>query len=161
MTGDAYGGTNVGEAVAGADAVVSVLGQEKESPDDLLTAAGDHILEAMADAGVERFITLVGAGVREPGESVSFGGRVMGGLLKLVATEVLADAESHVDHVKASDTDWTVVRAPRLTDGAYTGNIDHGPTSNSDSETQPPGRTWPRLCSTAPRATTTCTNSRR
>lgn len=161
VTGDAYGGTNVGEAVAGADAVVSVLGQGKESPDDLLTAAGDHILEAMADAGVERFITLVGDGVREPGESVSFGGRVMGGLLKLVATEVLADAEGHVDHVKASDTDWTVVRAPRLTDGAYTGNIDHGPTSNSDSETQPPGRTWPRSCSTAPRATTTCTNSRR
>lgn len=26
VTGDAYGGTNVGEAVAGADAVVSVLG---------------------------------------------------------------------------------------------------------------------------------------
>ena len=71
VEGDAYTGEGVSEGVAGADAVVSVLGQTSEGPDDLLTVAGKHILAAMDDHGVDRFVTLVGAGVREEGESVS------------------------------------------------------------------------------------------
>ena len=80
----------------------------------------------MERGGVERFVTLVGAGVREEGESVSLGGRVMGTLLKLLARSVLEDARNHVEMVKRSDADWTVVRAPRLTDGAHTGEFEHG-----------------------------------
>jgi hypothetical protein len=41
----------------------------------------------------------------------------MGTALKLLAREALADAETHVEHVRTSDRDWTVVRAPRLTEG--------------------------------------------
>jgi putative NADH-flavin reductase len=128
VEGDAYTGAGIEEAVAvaGADAVVSTLGQSSDGPDDLLTVAGDHVLAAMADAGVDRFVTLVGAGVREDDESVSMTGRVMGGLLKLVAREVLADAAEHVARVKASDTRWTVVRAPRLVDGEGTGRYEAG-----------------------------------
>lgn len=121
VPGDAYTGDGVAEAVAGADAVASVLGQSTDSPDDLLAVAGDHVLAAMRAEGVDRFVTLVGAGVREGGESVSVSGRLIGTALKLFAGDVLADAAEHVERVKASDTDWTVVRAPRLTDGEATG----------------------------------------
>ena len=117
VEGDAYTGEGVGDAVDGADAVVSVLGQGEGSPDDLLTVAGHHIVDAMNEHDVERFVTLVGAGVREDGESVSLGGRVMGAMLKLLARSVLEDAAEHVDRVRATDLDWTVVRAPRLTEG--------------------------------------------
>lgn len=58
VTGDAYTGDGVAEAVAGADAVVSVLGQSDASPNNLLTIAGDHILAAMVDHDVSRFVTL-------------------------------------------------------------------------------------------------------
>jgi putative NADH-flavin reductase len=126
VEGDAYTGAGVFEAVAGADAVVSVLGQTSDGPDDLLTVAGGHLLDAMAEADVDRFVTLVGAGVREEGESVSLTGRLMGSMLKLLAREVLADAEAHVEAVRASDTAWTVVRAPRLTDGEGTGDYRAG-----------------------------------
>jgi putative NADH-flavin reductase len=130
VEGDAYTGEGVERAVAPdgdpVDAVASVLGQAGESPEDLLTAAGEHVLAAMDDAGVDRFVTLVGAGVREEGESVSTGGKVMGALLKVLARSVLEDAESHVASVQASDARWTVVRAPRLTDGEGTGAFDHG-----------------------------------
>jgi putative NADH-flavin reductase len=126
VQGDAYAGDNVAEAVAGADAVVSVLGQTKAGPDDLLTVAGDHVLDAMADAGVDRFVTLVGAGVREDGETVSLTGKAMGTLLKLLAKEVLADAATHVEQVRASDAEWTVLRAPRLVDGDGTGEYRAG-----------------------------------
>jgi putative NADH-flavin reductase len=117
VEGDVYTGDGVSEAVDGADAVVSLLGQTGDGPDDLLSVAGDHVTDAMAEHGVSRYVTLVGAGVREEGESPSFSGKVMGTLLKLLAREVLADAAEHVDRVRATDLDWTVIRAPRLVDG--------------------------------------------
>jgi len=126
VEGDAYGGDGVAEAVAGADAVVSVLGQTDAGPGDLLTVAGDNVLAAMETAGVDRFVTLVGAGVREEGERVSLSGKAMGALLKLFARDVLDDAAEHVRRVGATDLDWTVVRAPRLTDGAGTGEYRAG-----------------------------------
>jgi len=126
VEGDAYGGDGVAEAVAGADAVVSVLGQTDEGPDDLLTVAGDNVIAAMREAGVDRLVTLVGAGVREAGEDVSLSGKAMGVLLKLFARDVLEDAAEHVRRVGASDLDWTVVRAPRLTDGEGTGEYRAG-----------------------------------
>jgi len=130
VEGDAYSGDGVERAIAdngdSVDAVVSVLGQTSEGPDDLLTEAGQHILAAMDKHDVERFVTLVGAGVREEGESVSLGGKVMGALLKLVARSVLRDAREHVGQLRTSDTRWTVVRGPRLTEDAHTGEFRHG-----------------------------------
>ena len=130
VEGDAYTGEGVDRAIAGdgdpVDAVVSVLGQTSDGPDDLLTEAGRHMLAAMSQHGVERLVTLVGAGVRSEGESVSLGGRVMGVLLKLLAGSVLEDARDQVERVKGSDTRWTVVRGPRLTEDAHTGEFRHG-----------------------------------
>jgi len=80
----------------------------------------------MSQHGVERLVTLVGAGVREEGESVSLGGWVMNALLKLLAGSVLEDACTHVERVKGSDTRWTVVRGPRLTEDAHTREFRHG-----------------------------------
>lgn len=126
VEGDVYSGTGVSDAVAGADAVVSVLGQTGDGPDDLLTVAGEHVVDAMQRHGVSRYVTLVGAGVREPGENVSLSGRVMGALLRLVSWDVLADAEAHVEDVKSTDLDWTVVRVPRLTEGEGAGDYRAG-----------------------------------
>lgn len=117
VEGDAYSGTGVAEAIESTDGVVSVLGQSSASPDDLLTVAGDHIIEAMTDADVTRFVTLVGAGVRQDGESISLGGKVVGGLLKLLARDVLEDAAEHARRVRTSNLNWTILRVPRLGEG--------------------------------------------
>jgi len=130
IEGDAYTGEGVERAIASdgdpVDTVVSVLGQTADGPDDLLTEAGRHIRSAMSQHGVKRLVTLVGAGVRREGESVSLGGRVMNGLLKLLAGAVLGDARTHVESIKRSGTRWTVVRGPRLTEDAHTGEFRHG-----------------------------------
>jgi putative NADH-flavin reductase len=126
VEGDVYAGENVGEAIEGADAVVSVLGQTGDGPDDLLAVAGEYITAAMAEAGVSRFVTLVGAGVREEGEGVSLSGKVMGTLLKIMARSVLEDAKAHVEQVRGTNLDWTVVRAPRLTTDEGTGDYRAG-----------------------------------
>ncbi|WP_132058005.1 NAD(P)-dependent oxidoreductase [Halorussus amylolyticus] len=126
VAGDAYTGEGVAEAVEDADAVASVLGQTSSGPDDLLTVAGANVMNAMEAHDVRRFVTLVGAGVRTEGEDVSLGGRVVGTLLKLLSREVLEDAKSHVADVRTRDLDWTVVRAPRLTQGDRTGEYRTG-----------------------------------
>ncbi|PSP68391.1 NmrA family protein [Halobacteriales archaeon QS_1_69_70] len=125
-TGGTTSSRSPAHPVTGADAVVSVLGQTDSGPDDLLTVAGDHHFDAMAEADVDRFVTLVGAGVREEGESVPLAGKVVGAALRLFAREVLADAEEHVRRTRDTDLEWTVVRAPRLNDGDGTGEYRAG-----------------------------------
>lgn len=126
VTGDAYTGEGVTEAIEGTDAVVSVLGQTSEGPDDLLTVAGGHIMDSMERLGVNRFVTLVGAAVRTEDEEVSLGGRIMGALLKLLNRQALEDAKAHAADVRNRDLDWTVVRAPRLTGDGLTGDYRTG-----------------------------------
>ena len=130
VEGDAYIGEGVERAIAGdgdpVDAVVGVLAQTSEGPNDLLTEAGRRMLVAMDQHGAERFVTLVGVGVREEDESVNLGGQVIGVLSKLLARSVLEDARDQVELLRASDTRWTVVRGPRLTEGAHSGEFRHG-----------------------------------
>lgn len=126
VVGDAYAGENVAEAVAPGgepvDAVVSVLGQGRNTPDDLVSVAGRNVLDAMAAHGVRRLVVLTGASVREEGETVTLSDRAMGGLLRLLAGDVLADADAHVADVEGRDLDWTVVRASRLVEGHPAGD---------------------------------------
>ena len=126
VEGDAYAGTGVRETVRGTDAIVSVLGQGEGSPGDLLTVAGGHVLEAMETEDVSRYLTLVGAGVREEGESLSMGDRMMGVALKLLARDVLEDASAHVEDIRERDLAWTVLRVPRLTEGDSIGSYRAG-----------------------------------
>ena len=127
VAGDATDPAVVDEAVAGADAVVSLLGHADGAPDDLLTVVGDTVVAAMRDHGVDRYVTLVGAGVRtDRDEGQSLGGRVMSTGLKLFAGDLLTDSREHVERVVDTDLDWTVVRPPRLTEGAYTGDWEAG-----------------------------------
>lgn len=126
IEGDAYTGENVPEAISDAEAVLSALGQGENTPDDLLTVAGEHIIEAMRAEGTERLVTLVGAGVRHEDDEVSFGGKLVVGVMKVVAGDTLLDAREHVSSMRGTDLDFTVVRPPRLTGGEHTGNYRTG-----------------------------------
>lgn len=53
--------------------------------------AEDSTVAAMREADVDRFATLVGAGVREESEHVSLSGTVMGALLNVRARDTLGD----------------------------------------------------------------------
>ena len=64
---------------------------------------------------------------RDPGDRPKLVDRVFSGLLKLLQRDVLEDAERHAEVIKQSGLDWTIVRAPRLTDGPATGEYRVGP----------------------------------
>jgi putative NADH-flavin reductase len=93
--------------------VLSALSSGKE----VLTQAAQHIIPAMRAHGVRRLISLVGAGVPDAQDPSSAGRSFMRGLMKLVARDVLQDAERHAELVRESGLDWTLVRPPRLDDG--------------------------------------------
>lgn len=113
----------VDRVVAGATAVVTVIGHVKGSPDDLQTSATTAIVGAMRDHGVRRIVSLSGGGVRYPErDRPKVADRLIRGLLTVLQPTVLRDAEQHVEVLRGSGLDWTVVRGPVLTDGPRTGS---------------------------------------
>jgi putative NADH-flavin reductase len=124
----------VEEAVQGADAVMMVLGHTKSSSKDLLASSARIVLAAMKKHGVHRLISLTGAGVRYPEKDTpQLFDRVMGFLLKQMAGDLLADSTQHVQTIRNSDLEWTIVRVPVLTDGPHTGQIKVGYVGNGVS----------------------------
>ncbi|MEM8557824.1 MAG: NAD(P)H-binding protein [Bacteroidota bacterium] len=126
VLGDVRDYTAVAQAVAGADAVVSCLAPvPKEGM--VQTESTRHIARAMAEHGVQRIVSMTGAGVDAPGDPPrAFAGKVIRGIMKVVAAQILADAEGHADVLRRSDLDYVVVRAPRLTNGPHAGRYRHG-----------------------------------
>lgn len=66
--------------------------------------------------GVSRLVTLSGGGLRAEQDRPKLPDRLIRGALRLVAGHVLADAEGHLEVLRASGLEWTVVRGPRLTE---------------------------------------------
>ncbi|NYF16694.1 putative NADH-flavin reductase [Microbacterium sp. AK009] len=117
IPGDVRDPASVAETVRGADVVLSLFGQVKGSPPTLQTDGTRVIVEAMREAGVSRIVTLSGGGLRDDEhDRPKAADRVIRFLLKVLSGKVLADAEGHLEVLRASGLDWTVVRGPRLTE---------------------------------------------
>jgi putative NADH-flavin reductase len=127
IIGDVRDAGAIDAAVEDADAVLLAIGHTSTSTSDVQTVGTRHVLQAMHSHGVQRLVSETGAGVRSPNDPPpGLGSRFMRGLMGLVAGDMLADAEHHADLIRQSDLDWTIVRAPRLTDGPHTGTYRHG-----------------------------------
>lgn len=126
VQGDIQDASRVAETIQGADAVLSVLGPRSNKPELAISRGTDHILNAMRAANVRRLILSTGAGVRDPKDKPGLIDRFFGLLLSLVSKNVLADMKQTIDKVRASGLDWTVVRAPMLTDQPAQGNLKVG-----------------------------------
>lgn len=117
IAGDMDNAPAIAAAVAGSEAVISALGPVSNTPDRPLTRGMGHIGSAMQEHGVRRLIAATGAGVADPNDRPQLIGRLMGVALRLFARHVLADSQGMVAAIRESDLDWTLARAPRLTDG--------------------------------------------
>ncbi len=121
VQGDAMNPADVEKAVQGADAVLSVLGQSKNSPKDMQTVATRNIIAAMQKYGVNRLVSLTGAGVEAPEDKPKLMNLVISFALKTLSGDVLKDAEQHAELIKKSPLDWVIVRGPMLNEGQHTG----------------------------------------
>ncbi len=118
--------TRVEQVIAGADAVLSVLGPTHNRPTFEICQGTQAILNAMRKHRVKRLILSAGAGVGDPEDAPKLFNRLINLLLKAAARNVYADMAKTVALVRASDLDWTIVRVPMLTDDPKTGQVKVG-----------------------------------
>lgn len=126
VQGDVKDADQVKQAVAGADAVISVLGPTENKPVFAVTKGMEHILAAMKAHGVERLVMSAGAGVSDSRDGPTLLNRLINFLLRLSARWVYEDMQRAVELVRASDLKWTVVRVPMLTDDEPSGRVKAG-----------------------------------
>ncbi|MFC4637804.1 NAD(P)-dependent oxidoreductase [Deinococcus hohokamensis] len=117
VSGDARDRDALSSLVEGSDALLSALGPTAGAPHDTMTLSAQHLVDVLPAHDVRRIITLTGAGVPHPGDRPKPVDHLIRLLLNLTQPAVLHDATGHVDLIRRSPLEWTVVRAPRLTDG--------------------------------------------
>ncbi|OEV10933.1 NAD(P)-dependent oxidoreductase [Streptomyces nanshensis] len=122
VTADVTDPAALAPAVAGRDAVLSALGAPSNKAAGIASRGTRAMLAAMADGGVRRYIGVSAAPVVAwgEGESLLFR-RVAVPLVRRALRAVYADLAVMEEAVQASGLDWTLVRPPKLTDGAATG----------------------------------------
>ncbi len=123
VSADVLDAQAVARAVAGADAVLSVLGPTANRPDYKVARGLEHIIKAMQEQGVGRLVMSSGAAVGDANDAPGLFDRLITLLLKLISRHVYEDMRRAVSLVRASEIDWTIVRVPMLADGPVTGAL--------------------------------------
>jgi putative NADH-flavin reductase len=131
IQGDLLNQQDVLNTLEGTNAVVNVAGHAPGSPPDLLSGGIQYILKGMEQQGIRRIITLTGGGVRDPEKDrPKFMDRFIVFAMKYLAgknaQQALLDGREHARLLQASDRDWTIARAPMLTDAPATYQLEVG-----------------------------------
>jgi putative NADH-flavin reductase len=127
--GDIGDSDTVRAAVAGVDAVVSVLGPTSNAADQVTLFEGfaRTLVDAMRANGIRRLVAISGAACTLPGERKRFGARVASGFVRLLVRNVVEAKQREVDVIAASDLDWVAPRPPRVMEEPATGSYRVGP----------------------------------
>lgn len=105
---------NLRALITGQDAVISLIGHVKNSTPDVQTIAMQRTIEAMHEAGINRFVSLTGTGVRFPGDKIPFIDYFLNFGVSKVDPERIKDGKNFVEIMKNSDLDWTLIRVLKL-----------------------------------------------
>lgn len=117
IKGDVLDPAMVVQAVRGKDAVVSTIGIPKDAETTLYSDGLANILHAMQAASVRRVVCVSASGL-DPGPlwQKLIAKPLLGAMFKGMYTD-LGRMEAVVQR---SSLDWTIMRPPRLSDGAHT-----------------------------------------
>jgi len=128
IQGDATDESSLEQLIEGADVVVSLLGRAKGSSSDLKVKSTRLSLSIMQRKGVNRFLRLASAPLGVPGEGDHPTGvqKFLTGLVKFFAGSMVDDERKASEDVRHSSVEWTLVRAPILTDAPYPGKYQAG-----------------------------------
>ncbi len=129
--GDVMDPQAVRRVIAGSTAVLSAIGRRKDSPIDMMTVAAVNIVTAMREQHVDRLVVLSNTAVEDAHDRPSLVHRVIRGILPRMNSSLVRDSLAAAQIVADSNLDWTIVRAPLLTDGPRTGKCHVGPLTGS------------------------------
>lgn len=124
VVGDSTDPAAVAELLAGADVVVSALGPTGKQP-ELHTRTARALVDVMTTAGPRRFVGISGAGIDVPGDSKATKDKIISRLIQTFGGDIFKDKPAEHAVWVGSGLDWTLVRPPRLVDGAATGRVEH------------------------------------
>jgi putative NADH-flavin reductase len=120
IQGDILDEDTVGLSMAGQEAVCITIGINITwKPVTVFSAGTAQVLAAMQRHGVRRLICVTGIGA---GDSRGHGGFLYDRIFQpLLLKTIYADKDRQEALIRASDTEWTIVRPARLTNGPLTG----------------------------------------
>ncbi len=119
MAGDATDAAAVAQTVAGAGAVLSALGPRGTKSPALLADGRRHLVTAMDEAGCRRLVCVSAAGAFIQADPDT--GFLIKAILPRVLAKPFADVRAMEAAIRASDLDWTLIRASRLVNTALSG----------------------------------------
>lgn len=121
VAGDILNLSLVQQVVAGQEAVCLTIGVGVTiKPVTVFSQGTKNVLAAMAEHGVRRLVCITGIGA---GDSAGHGGLLYDRLFKpLLLKTIYEDKDRQEALIRASDTDWTIVRPGFLTNGPLTEN---------------------------------------
>lgn len=123
LRADVFAAVGLVPAIDGTDAVVSALGARgRKDTGQVCSRAVRALLEAMERTGVRRVVAVSAQPVLRSGAGEPFWFRTtVTPIVRAVYRNVYADLEVMERLLAGSDTDWTVLRPPYLTDKPGTG----------------------------------------
>ncbi|NDD75056.1 MAG: NAD-dependent epimerase/dehydratase family protein [Gammaproteobacteria bacterium] len=128
LRGDVLDRVAVEAAVAGCDAVFCTIGAKPRDPAGLCSDGTRNIVAAMERHGVRRLVCVTGCMVGHPPELMrGTVYRVLRWLEIGFIKKMVDDRRLQEQLVQRSPLNWTILRPPRLTDGAATGRYVLGP----------------------------------
>ncbi|MFF2773970.1 NAD(P)-dependent oxidoreductase [Streptomyces sp. NPDC058052] len=118
VTADVMDPEAIGASVAGRDAVVSALGATARTEASVCSDGARAIIAAMRTTGTRRLVVVTASGhVVDEGDG-PFTRTLVKPVLRRVLRGNFADFARTDRIVRDSGLDWTIMRPPRLTDGA-------------------------------------------
>ena len=111
---DATNEAQLMQLISGQEAIASFIGHVKGSAKDVQTNAITVVIKVMKDVGIKRIVSLTGTGVRFPGDKITLTDRFLNLGISLVDPARIKDGRDHVEVLKSSSLDWTIIRVLKL-----------------------------------------------
>ncbi len=111
---DATNATDIANLLANQDAVVCLIGHVKGSRPRVQTDATKVLIDAMQQSDLKRIISLTGTGVRFSEDKITLLDRILNYTISLIDPNRVQDGREHVQLLKQSNLDWTVIRVLKL-----------------------------------------------
>jgi putative NADH-flavin reductase len=114
LKGDASDRAYINKLLKDQEAVVSFIGHTKNSGQNIQTKTTEVLVEVMAKNNIKRLVSLTGTGVRFPNDKITLIDRFLNSTIRLIDPKRINDGLQHVEVIKNSDSDWTVLRVLKL-----------------------------------------------